>query len=78
MKKLIELWKAETHVFAKFLQWFLGTISTGIAALFVFWSTLPEEFKSEFSPTTLKYVAIVGAASVFLLQFTKKKTDEKA
>jgi hypothetical protein len=62
-------WKAETPVLARFLQ----IISSALASLPLYYATLPEEFKTAIPTSYLKYIAIAGGVSVFILQFFNKK-----
>lgn len=62
-------WKAETPALARFLQ----IISSALASLPLYYATLPEEFKTAIPTSYLKYIAIAGGVSVFILQFFNKK-----
>ena len=62
-------WKAETPVLARYLQ----IISSALASLPLYYATLPEEFKTAIPTSYLKYIAIAGGVSVFILQFFNKK-----
>ena len=75
-KRLIELWNSETPAIARFLQGVLGAVAVGVAALFVFWGSVPEEFKAAIGPEVMKAITYAGGISALgtaLLQFTKKK-----
>lgn len=76
MKKVIERaatnWNSKTPMWAKGLQWLLGGVSSSVAALFLFWDTIPQEIKAGFTPTELKSVAICGALAIVGLKFFKK------
>ena len=62
-------WKAETPVLARFLQ----IISSALASLPLYYVALSEEFKTAIPTSYLKYIAIAGGVSVFILQFFNKK-----
>ena len=67
--KLPDWWKAETPVLARFFQ----LISSGIAALPLYYAALPAEFKTAIPDSYLKYIAIAGGVCAFILQFFKRK-----
>jgi hypothetical protein len=62
-------WKADTPAFARFFQ----IVSSAIAALPLYYASLPEEFKSAIPTSYLKHIAIAGGLCVFILQFFNKK-----
>jgi len=67
--KLPVWWKADTPAFARFFQ----IVSSAIAALPLYYASLPEEFKSAIPTCYLKHIAIAGGVCVFILQFFNKK-----
>ena len=67
--KLHDWWKADTPAFARFFQ----LISSGIAALPLYYAALPAEFKTAIPDCYLKYIAIAGGVCAFILQFFNKK-----
>ena len=69
MRKLIELWKADTPVIYRVCQIVLGIVT----AIFALWATMPEEFKGVFSPGELKAISIIALVATCLLQLTKTK-----
>jgi len=74
MKKIIALWKAETPVIARVLQ----SLSGAIAVLPVYYSSLPEEFKSTIPTNLIGYISLGGLVVTFLLNLmTKKQSNEQ-
>jgi hypothetical protein len=69
-RKGADLWKKETPKISQFLQ----TLSVAIATIPVYYSSLPEEFKSTIPTDYLKYISIAGGFCLFALQFTVKKS----
>ena len=67
--KLKELWVSETPKLARFLQ----LVSASLAALPLYFSSLPEEFKSSIPDSYIKYIAISGGVLVVLCNFFKTK-----
>ena len=67
--KLAEWWMAETPKIARFLQ----ILSGALAALPIYYTGLPEEFKSTITPDILHIIALSGLLTAFLLQFFKIK-----
>ncbi len=67
--KLPDWWKAETPILARIFQ----LISSGIAALPLYYAALPTEFKTAIPDSYLKYIAIAGGTCAFILQFFNKK-----
>lgn len=68
--KLSAWWKAETPAFARFFQ----LVSSAVAALPMYYNTLPEQFKDSIPTDYLRYIAIAGGVCAFILQFFNKKT----
>lgn len=69
IQKLISQFKSATPKIAKFLQ----ALSVAVAALPVYFSSLPEEFKATIPTEWLKYITLIGGLCLVLLQFTTKK-----
>lgn len=73
MKKLLSnlfaWWKAETPVFARFFQ----LVSGALAAMPLYYASLPDEFKTAIPSCYLNYIAIGGGVCAFILQFFNKK-----
>ena len=67
--KLKELWVSETPKLARFLQ----LVSASLAALPLYFSSLPEEFKSSIPDSYIKYIAIAGGVLIILCNFFKTK-----
>jgi hypothetical protein len=72
-KNLSKWWKAETPKLARFFQ----VLSAALAALPLYWASLPAEFQTQIPAEYLKYIAIGGGLCVFILQFFNKKEDVK-
>ena len=70
--KLKELWVSETPKLARFLQ----LVSASLAALPLYFSSLPEEFKSSIPDSYIKYIAIAGGVLVVLCNFFKTKENK--
>lgn len=66
--KLSNWWKAETPAIARFFQF----ISSVIAALPMYFATLPLEFRESIPTNYLKYIALTGGLCALILQFFKK------
>ena len=71
--KLKELWLSETPKLARFLQ----LLSASLAAIPLYFSSLPEEFKSAIPENYIKYIAIAGGVLVVLCNFFKTKEGER-
>ena len=70
--RLAKWWKAETPLFARFLQ----SLSVALATLPLYYQNLPQEFKSTIEPNILHFISIAGMITTFLFQFfTKKQTQ---
>ena len=67
--KLKELWVSETPKLARFLQ----LVSASLAALPLYFSSLPEEFKNSIPENYIKYIAIAGGVLIILCNFFKTK-----
>lgn len=67
--KLRKWWTEETPALARFFQ----IIASAFATLPLYYSTLPEEFKTAIPSCYLKCVAIGGGITSFILQFFNKK-----
>lgn len=70
---LRKLFISETPVLYRYVQ----TISVAIAALPLYYASLPSQFQSSIPDCWLKYITISGAVCAFALQFkTNKKANE--
>ena len=67
--KLKTLWLSETPKLARFFQ----LLSASLAALPLYFSSLPEEFKNSIPDNYIKYIAILGGILVILCNFFKTK-----
>lgn len=72
MKKLIKWWKAETPKLAQAFQ----VLGAALAAMPLYYATLPDEFKQTIPAEWLKWIAGTGFITAFILQFFNKKKDE--
>ena len=68
--KLAEWFVAETPLFARILQ----ALSAAFAALPLYYSSLPDEFKSTITPGMFTYITIGGGLITFLLNLLTKPT----
>jgi hypothetical protein len=68
MNKIIELLKAETPIYARFLQ----GLSAAFTAIPLYYQNLPLEFKSTITPNMLLYISIGGGITTFLLNLLTK------
>jgi hypothetical protein len=69
-------WQAETPKIAVYIQWFSGLVAAIIAALSVFWTSLPVEWKENVSDTITNNIVYIGGIAVILpiiLQFLENK-----
>lgn len=69
-------WQAETPKIAKYIQWFSSLIAAIIAALSLFWTSLPGEWKESIPDTITNNIVYIGGIAVILpiiLQFLEKK-----
>ena len=67
--KLKEKWMAKTPKFARFFQ----IISTALAALPLYYASLPLDFQVIIPQNWLKWISICGFISVFLFNFFTEK-----
>ena len=80
MKKIKELWNAETPKLARYMQYASGIIAACIGALALFWNSLPLDWVADI-PLFIKHhlVYIGGVATIlpFFLQLFKKNDKEE-
>jgi hypothetical protein len=69
MKKIIKRLKSKTPVYAKILQ----ALSGAVAAIPLYYGTLPEEFKASIPAQSLVIISFIGAVIAFFLQLLQKK-----
>lgn len=70
---LRKLFLSETPAMYKYLQVF----SVAIAAVPMYYSSLPAQFQSSIPDSWLKYITTIGAICAFLLQFKTHKMPEE-
>lgn len=68
MKRLIDLWNAETPKVAKFLQ----KLSVALAGVAIAYSQLPADWQTLIPKSIVGYCGIGSLGVAFLLQFFKK------
>lgn len=68
MRKLIDLWNAETPKVAKFLQ----KLSIALGGVAITYSQLPSEFQTLIPHSIIGYCGAGSLVVAFLLQFLKK------
>lgn len=79
MKKKLTLWQrfwSHTPALITAIQNILTGLSAACGAVWIAWGKVPLEFRESIPSEVLSGVAIVGLASIFLLQFTTKKTEK--
>ena len=67
--KLIKWWKLKTPLFARILQ----SISVAVAAIPLYYSSLPERFQLTIPDNVILYISLVGLIATFLLNFLHVK-----
>ena len=72
MNKIIKWWKAETPLLAKILQY----TAIGIAAIPMYYTSLPERFQQAITDEQIRYITISGIIATILLQLFHK-TENK-
>jgi hypothetical protein len=69
MGKFVKWWRAKTPIYARFLQ----SLSVGVAAIPIYYETLPERFKMAIPDNTIMYISFFALGLTFLLNFLHVK-----
>lgn len=75
INKLQNLWKSDTPKIAVYLQYISGIIACAVAALAVFWTSLPQDWIVAIPQEVKANLAYIGGGATvlpFILQLFKK------
>ena len=67
--KLLKWWRLKTPLFARILQ----SISVAVAAIPLYYSSLPERFQLTIPDNVILYISSAGLIATFLLNFLHVK-----
>ena len=65
INKLKKWWRLKTPLFARFLQ----SLSVGVAAIPLYYGSLPERFQVVIPDDVILYISLAGLITTFLLNF---------